>query len=86
MNTLFILTYAYLSESEILEIDDGTWTAVSSGTYSKSMRESYLFDGYISRIYHSNHGEAPYQWIQVNFGREIKVLFLATGHFINARQ
>ena len=74
-NMISFELFNYLLGIEILEISDGKWTAVSSGTYP-GMPKSQLYDGYVSTVYHSNHGWALFQWIQVNFGREIKVCFM----------
>ena len=55
-----------------MELNDGQWTAVSTGVKSPTS-ELQLLDGYISSIFWANRGVAPYQWVQINFGRKIQV-------------
>ena len=65
-----------------MELNDGQWTAVSTGVKSPTS-ELQLLDGYISSIFWANHGAAPYQWVQINFGRKIPVGAICfTHHYV----
>ena len=78
---LLYFLFAAPSSGNILVIPDGTWTAVSTH-YNGDYPPSRMIDGFVGTFFHTALGTQAYQWIQVNFGRELKVLLIRlTFHF-----
>ena len=55
--------------------DSGGWSATSS-KYKKT--PTLIFDGYADTYFESNQGSDTYQWVQINFGRELKASTIST--------
>lgn len=56
----------------VLLMPSRQWTADASSTLN-SFAAYRVIDSSLSTFFHSAHSSSPYEWLQVNFAKEIKV-------------
>lgn len=62
-------------DDDMILMSNGQWTAVASSTLGGYVA-NHTIDGSLSTFYHSAEANNIYEWVQVNFGKEIKVLLV----------